>query len=125
MSLCRLTSHHRKRDYLNHSQNGFFRERFVDEIAHAAGQDPYQYRRRLLSKDPVRLAVLDAAAKAAGWDKPPPQGLARGIALVEAYGSLCAQVVKASVGDKDRVKVRRVVAALDTGHVVNPAILQS
>jgi len=125
MSLCRLTSRHRKRDYLNHSQNGFFRECFVDEIAHAAGQDPYQYRRRLLSKDPVRLAVLDAAAKAAGWDKPPPQGLARGIALVEAYGSLCAQVVKASVGDKDRVKVRRVVAALDTGHVVNPAILQS
>jgi isoquinoline 1-oxidoreductase beta subunit len=54
-----------------------------------------------------------------------PQGLARGIALVEAYGSLCAQVVEASVGDKDRVKVRRVVAALDTGHVVNPAILQS
>jgi len=73
----------------------------------------------------VRLAVLDAAAKAAGWDKPPPQGLARGIALVEAYGSLCAQVVEASVEDKDRVKVRRVVAALDTGHVVNPAILQS
>jgi isoquinoline 1-oxidoreductase subunit beta len=73
----------------------------------------------------VRLAVLDAAAKAAGWDKPPPQGFARGIALVEAYGSLCAQVVEASVGDKDRVKVRRVVAALDTGHVVNPAILQS
>ena len=124
MSLCRLTSHHRKRDYLNHSQNGFFRERFVDEIAHAAGQDPYQYRRRLLSKDPVRLAVLDAAAKAAGWDQPPPQGLARGIALVEAYGSLCAQVVEASVEDKDRVKVRRVVAALDTGHVVNAAILQ-
>jgi isoquinoline 1-oxidoreductase beta subunit len=114
MSLCRLTSRHRKRDYLNHSQNGFFRECFVDEMAHAAGQDPYQYRRRLLSKDPVPLAVLDAAAKAAGWDKPPPQGLARGIALVEA-----------SVGDKDRVKVRRVVAALDTGHVVNPAILQS
>ena len=63
--------------------------------------------------------------KAAGWNKPPPQGLARGIVLVEAYGSLCAQVVEASVGDKDRVKVRRVAAALDTGHVVNPAILQS
>jgi isoquinoline 1-oxidoreductase beta subunit len=110
---------------VNHSQNGFFRECFVNEMAHAAGQDPYQYRRRLLSKDPVRLAVLDAGAKAAGWDKPPSQGFARGIALVEAYGSLCAQVVEASVDDKDRVKVRRVVAALDTGHVVNPAILQS
>jgi isoquinoline 1-oxidoreductase subunit beta len=110
---------------VNHSQNGFFRECFVDEMAHAAGQDPYQYRRRLLSKDPVRLAVLDVAAKTAGWDKPAPQGVSRGIALVEAYGTLCAQVVEASVGDKGQVNVRRVVAAVDTGYVVNPAILQS
>jgi isoquinoline 1-oxidoreductase subunit beta len=110
---------------VNHSQNGFFRECFVDEMAHAAGQDPYQFRRKLLSKDATRLAVLDAAAKTAGWDKPLPQGVSRGIALVEAYGSLCAQVVEASVGDKGQIKVRRVVAALDTGHVVNPAILQS
>jgi len=110
---------------VNHSQNGFFRECFVDEMAHAAGQDPYQFRRKLLTKDATRLAVLDAAANGAGWDDPPPQGVSRGIALVEAYGSLCAQVVEASVGDKGQVKVRRVVAALDTGHVVNPAILQS
>jgi len=110
---------------VNHSQNGFFRECFVDEMAHAAGQDPYQYRRKLLSKDPVRLAVLDAAAQKAGWDEPPKPGISRGIALVEAYGSLCAQVAEASVGDKGQVKVHRVVAALDTGHVVNPAILQS
>ena len=110
---------------VNHSQNGFFRECFVDEMAHAVSQDPYQFRRKLLSKDPVRLAVLDAAAKAASWDKPTPPGVSRGIALVEAYGSLCAQVVEASVQDKGQVKVHRVVAALDTGHVVNPAILQS
>jgi len=110
---------------VNHSQNGFFRECFVDEMAHAAGQDPYQYRRKLLSKDAKRLAVLDAAAQKAGWDKPVPPGLSRGIALVEAYGSLCAQVVEASVGDKGQVRAHRVVAALDTGHVVNPAILQS
>ena len=110
---------------VNHSQNGFFRECFVDEMAHAAGQDPYQYRRKLLSKDRVRLAVLDAAAQEAGWDTRPQSGVFRGIALVEAYGSLCAQVVEASVGDKSQVKVRRVVAAIDTGHVVNPAILQS
>jgi isoquinoline 1-oxidoreductase beta subunit len=82
-------------------------------------------RARLLSKDPVRLAVLDVAAKTAGWDKPAPQGVSRGIALVEAYGTLCAQVVEASVGDKGQVNVRRVVAAVDTGYVVNPAILQS
>jgi isoquinoline 1-oxidoreductase beta subunit len=110
---------------VNHSQNGFFRECFVDEMAQAAGQDPYQYRRKLLSKDPKRLAVLDAAAQKAGWDKPAPQGVSRGIALVEAYGSLCAQVAEASVGDKGEVRVKRVVTALDTGHVVNPEILRA
>jgi len=110
---------------VNHSQNGFFRESFIDEMAHAAGQDPYQYRRKLLSKDPVRLAVLDAAAQKAGWDKPAPQGVSRGIALVEAYGSMCAQVADASIGDKGEVRVHRVTAALDTGHVVNPEILRA
>jgi isoquinoline 1-oxidoreductase beta subunit len=110
---------------VNHSQNGFFRESFIDEMAHAAGQDPYQYRRKLLSKDPVRLAVLDAAAQKAGWDKPAPAGTSRGIALVEAYGSLCGQVAEASVGDKGEVRVHRVVAAIDTGHVVNPEILRA
>jgi isoquinoline 1-oxidoreductase beta subunit len=110
---------------VNHSQNGFFRECFVDEMAHAAGQDPYQYRRKLLGKDPQRLAVLDAAAQKAGWDTPAPQGVTRGIAFVEAYGSVCAQVVEASVGDKGEVRVQRVTAALDTGHVVNPEILRA
>jgi isoquinoline 1-oxidoreductase subunit beta len=110
---------------VNHSQNGFFRESFIDEMAHAAEQDPYQYRRKLLSKEPVRLAVLDAAAQRAGWDKPLPQGVSRGIALVEAYGTLCAQVVEGSVGDRGEVQVHRVVAAIDTGHVVNPEILRA
>ena len=110
---------------VNHSQNGFFRESFIDEMAHAAEQDPYQYRRKLLSKDPVRLAVLDAAAQKAGWDKPVPSGISRGIALVEAYGSLCAQVAEASVGNNGEVRVHRVVAAIDTGHVVNPEILRA
>jgi isoquinoline 1-oxidoreductase beta subunit len=110
---------------VNHSQNGFFRESFIDEMAHAAGQDPYQYRRKLLSKDPVRLAVLDAAAQKAGWYKPAPQGVSRGIALVEAYGSMCAQVAEASIGDKGEMRVHRVTAALDTGHVVNPEILRA
>jgi len=110
---------------VNHSQNGFFRESFIDEMAQAAGQDPYQYRRKLLSKDPVRLAVLDAAAQKAGWNSPAAPGLSRGIALVEAYGSLCAQVAEVSVGGKGEVRVHRVVAGLDTGHVVNPEILRA
>ena len=110
---------------VNHSQNGFFRESFIDEMAHAAEQDPYQYRRKLLSKDPVRLAVLDAAAQKAGWDKPPSRGISRGIALVEAYGTLCAQVAEASVGNNGEVRVHRVVAAIDPGHVVNPEILRA
>ncbi|MBV9203136.1 MAG: xanthine dehydrogenase family protein molybdopterin-binding subunit [Alphaproteobacteria bacterium] len=110
---------------VNHSQNGFFRESFIDEMAQAAGQDPYQYRRKLLSKDPVRLAVLDAAAQKAGWGNPTASGVSRGIALVEAYGSLCAQVAEVSVGGKGEVRVHRVVASLNTGHVVNPEILRA
>lgn len=110
---------------VNHSQNGWFRESFVDEMAHAAGQDPYQYRRKLLSRDPKRLAVLDAAAQKAGWDTPAPRGVSRGIALVEAYGSLVAQVAEASVGDRGEIRVQRVVSAIDPGYVVNPEILRA
>jgi isoquinoline 1-oxidoreductase beta subunit len=110
---------------VNHSQNGFFRESFIDEMAHAAGEDPYRYRRKLLGNEARRLAVLDAAAGRAGWENPAPGGVSRGIALVEAYGSLCAQVVEASVSSKGEVRVHRVTAAVDAGHVVNPAILQS
>jgi len=71
------------------------------------------------------IAVLDAAVGRAGWENPAPEGISRGIALVEAYGSLCAQVVEVSVSGKGEVRVHRVTAAVDTGHVVNPAILQS
>lgn len=78
-----------------------------------------------MSKDPIRLAVLDAAAQKAGWDSPAARGISRGIALVEAYGSLCAQVAEVSVGGKGAVRVHRVVAAVDTGHIVNPEILRA
>ncbi|MGH7248110.1 MAG: molybdopterin cofactor-binding domain-containing protein, partial [Pseudomonadota bacterium] len=104
---------------IDYTQNAFYKECFVDEMALAAGFDPYRYRRLLLRNSPKNLAVLDAAAKKAGWETPPPAGIFRGIALNEACGSYCAQVVEASVAD-GRVLVHRVVSAIDCGHVVNP-----
>jgi len=104
---------------INYTQNVFYLECFVDEMAHAAGSDPYRYRRRLLRNSPKNLAVLDAAAVKAGWDTPLPAGVFRGIALSEVCGSYCAQVVEVSIVD-GRVRVHRVVSALDCGHVANP-----
>ena len=104
---------------INYTQNAFYKECFVDEMAHAAGSDPYRFRRRLVLSNPKNLAVLDAAAKHAGWEAPPPPGVFRGIALNEACGSYCAQVAEVSVRDGE-VQVHRVVAAIDCGHVVNP-----
>ncbi len=104
---------------INYTQNVFYKECFVDEMAHAAGIDPYRFRRLLLRNSPKNLAVLDAAAEKAGWDMPLPPGVFRGIALSEACGSYCAQVAEVSVAD-GRVRVHRVVSALDCGHVVNP-----
>jgi isoquinoline 1-oxidoreductase beta subunit len=104
---------------INYTQNAFYKECFVDEMAHAAGIDPYLYRRRLLAKSPRNLAVLDAVATRAGWGAQPPAGVFRGIALNEACGSYCAQVVEVSV-DGGRVRIHRVVSAIDPGYVVNP-----
>jgi isoquinoline 1-oxidoreductase subunit beta len=104
---------------INYTQNAFYKECFIDEMAHAAGVDPYLYRRRLLANNPRNLAVLDAAAKRAGWDTPPPDGVFRGIALNEACGSYCAQVAEISVRNGE-LRVHRVIAAIDPGHVVNP-----
>ncbi|MGD0024244.1 MAG: molybdopterin cofactor-binding domain-containing protein [Xanthobacteraceae bacterium] len=104
---------------INYTQNAYYKECFVDEMAHAAGVDPYHYRRRLLRNSPKNLAVLDAAARKADWGAPLPAGVFRGIALNEACGSYCAQVVEASVDDGS-VRVHRVVSAIDCGKVVNP-----
>jgi isoquinoline 1-oxidoreductase beta subunit len=100
------------------TQNGYFLEAFLDEVARAAGQDPYQLRRTLLSHDPRALKVLDTAAKESGWGTPLPPGRARGIAYVESYGSLCAEVVEASLVD-GRPKIHKVTVALDPGHIVS------
>jgi isoquinoline 1-oxidoreductase subunit beta len=108
---------------INYTQNFFYMESFIDEMAHAAGADPYLYRRRLLRNSPKKLAVLDAAAAKADWATPPPAGISRGIAVSEACGSCCAEVVEVSVRH-GIVRVHRVVAALDCGHVVNPLSIE-
>ncbi len=101
-----------------HTNNPFYRECFIDELAHAAGKDPYEFRRPLLQgkKD---LAVLDAAAKAIGWDKPAKKGIHRGIAVVDSYGSYTAAAVELSVKGS-AIDIRRVAVAIDCGHVVHP-----
>jgi isoquinoline 1-oxidoreductase beta subunit len=112
---------------VSHTQNCFFKESFIDEMAHAAGQDPYQYRRRLIGRHPQAekfRAVLDAAAKAAGWSEPAPTGLHRGIALEEVDNTFLAAVAEISVGADGGLRVHRVVCALDPGHVVNPLTVE-
>jgi isoquinoline 1-oxidoreductase subunit beta len=108
---------------INYTQNTFYKESFIDEMAHAAGIDPYLYRRRLLRDNQTHLAVLDAAAKKADWFSPLPGGTRRGIAVTQACGSICAQVVEASV-ERGEVRVHRVISALDCGYVVNPLSIE-
>ncbi len=100
------------------TQNGYFLECFLDEVAMAAGIDPLALRRTLLAHDARALRVLDTVAEAAGWGTPLPAGRARGIAYVESYGSLCAEVVEASLAD-GRPRVHRVTVALDCGRVIS------
>ena len=102
-----------------HTQHGFFTESFVDELAHAAGKDPLAYRRELLSNAPRHLAALEKAAAMADWGTPPAAGRGRGIAVVESFGSIVAEVAEVEIVD-GRVKVHRVCAAVDCGDVVNP-----
>ena len=105
---------------VGHSQNPFVRESFMDELASAAGKDPYEYRRALLARSPKDLGVLEATAKAAGWGKPLPAGVFRGIAQTEAYGSYTCAVAELSVNNNGEVAIRRLVLGVDPGYVVNP-----
>jgi isoquinoline 1-oxidoreductase beta subunit len=102
------------------SQNGFAVECFLDEVAHAGGKDPVELRRQLLKHHPDWLHVLDTAAQKANWGKAMPQGMAQGIAIVESYGSIAAEVAEVAVSRRGEVRVERVVCAIDCGHVVNP-----
>ncbi|MEO8040419.1 MAG: molybdopterin cofactor-binding domain-containing protein [Betaproteobacteria bacterium] len=103
-----------------HTHNPFFRESFIDELALAAGRDPYEFRRAMLANKPKDLAVLDAVAKAVGWGSAPPAGVSRGIAVVDSYGSFSAAAVELSVKGGTEVDVKRVILALDPGHIVHP-----
>ena len=104
---------------VGHSHSGFVMESLIDELAHASKQDPLAYRRQLLKDHPRHLAALNLAADKAGWGKPLPKGLFRGIAVHESFGSYVAQVAEVSVKDGE-VKVHRVVMAIDCGLAVNP-----
>ena len=107
------------RSVLN-SQHGFFKESFVDELAHAAGKDPHAFRSELLAKQPRRRAVLDRAAEMAGWGSRLPENEGRGIALVESFGTIVAEVAHVLVDGDGNVRVKNVHAAVDCGDVVNP-----
>ena len=107
---------------VGHSHTAFAVECFVDELAPLAQKDPYQFRRALLQKQPRHLGVLDLAAQKAGWDKPLPKGMGRGIAVHFAFGSYSAHVAEVSVTD-GQVRVHRMVCAIDCGEYVNPGII--
>jgi len=105
---------------VNTNQNGVYLECFIDEVARAAGADPWQFRRALMGRHPKHRAVLDAAAERAGWGRPLPAGRHRGIAQFMGYGSYSAAVAEVSVGARGELEVHRMVLALDCGHAVNP-----
>ena len=107
---------------VGHSHTAFATECFVDELAGLARKDPYQFRRTLLQRHPRHLGVLDLAAQKAGWGKPLPKGMGRGIAVHFAFESYSAHVAEVSVEDGN-VRVHRMVCAIDCGQYVNPGII--
>jgi isoquinoline 1-oxidoreductase beta subunit len=110
---------------VDNSVHGFSIESFVDELAAAAGRDPFEYRRDLLADAPRHKAVLEAVAEMSGWGTPAPKGRARGISLKESFGSIVGQVAEVSVGADGRARVHRVWCAADTGEVVHPGGLSA
>ena len=110
---------------VGHSHTAFAVETFMDEVAHHAGRDPYEFRRTLLAGDPRRRGVLDLAAEKAGWGRVLPEGRAQGIAVHGSFGSFVAQVAEVSVDPDGRVRVHRVVCAIDCGMIVNPLTIEA
>jgi isoquinoline 1-oxidoreductase beta subunit len=108
---------------VNNNQNAIYLECFIDELAHAAGQDPLAFRRKMMTKFPKHLGVLNAVAEKVGWDKPAPQGVFRGICQHMGYGSYVAAAAEVSVTG-NKIKMHRIVAATNPGHAVNPAQIE-
>jgi isoquinoline 1-oxidoreductase beta subunit len=109
---------------VNNNQNAIYLECFMDELAHAVKQDPLEFRRKLMANHPKHLAVLNAVADRAGWGKPAPQGIYRGLAQHMGYGSYVAACAEVSVSPKGQIKIHRIVAATDPGYAVNPAQIE-
>jgi isoquinoline 1-oxidoreductase beta subunit len=109
---------------VNNNHNAIYLECFMDELAHSVGQDPLEFRRKLMANHPKHLAVLNAVAEKVGWGKPAPQGVYRGLAQHMGYGSYVAAAAEVSVTDGSKIKIHRIVAATDCGHAVNPAQIE-
>jgi isoquinoline 1-oxidoreductase beta subunit len=110
---------------VNLNQNTIYVECFIDEIAHATKQDPLALRRKLLKDSPKHLAVLNAVAERAGWDKKPKKGVYRGLAQTMGFGSYVAACAEVSVSKDGKLKIHRIVAATDPGHAVNPQQIEA
>ena len=109
---------------VGHSHTAFVMETMIDEVASASGKDPVALRRELLARNPKMLRVLDLAASKSGWGSALPRGRARGIAIHESFGSVCAQVAEVSLEGND-IRVHKVTAAFDCGLVVNPLTIEA
>ncbi|WP_363346082.1 molybdopterin cofactor-binding domain-containing protein [Methylocystis echinoides] len=109
---------------VNINQNAIYLECFIDELAHAAGADPVAFRKQLLAKQPKQRAVVEAVAERAGWEQPAAEGVYRGVACFMAFNSFVAAVAEITVSPANKIKISRIVAATDPGHVVNPAQIE-
>ncbi|WP_349512793.1 molybdopterin cofactor-binding domain-containing protein [Erythrobacter sp. NFXS35] len=105
---------------VNSTQHGFYNESFIDELAHAAGEDPYQFRRKHLPEGSRHQTVLDTVATRSGWGTPLPEGTGRGIAIVESFGTIVAEVIEATVKPDGSPKVLKAWAVVDCGTTVSP-----
>ncbi|MCG6965976.1 MAG: molybdopterin-dependent oxidoreductase [Chromatiaceae bacterium] len=110
---------------VNINQNAIYFESFVDELAHAAGKDPLEFRRKLMGDHPKGLAVLNAVAQRAGWGTPAGEGVHRGLAVCKTFGSHVAACAEVSVSSEGRLRIHRIIAATDSGYAVNPQQIEA